>query len=122
MPACGASEPFPEGECRLNDAPVQFPMTRAPKLAPHIFYPAGSGPRLAKTKFNRSHAKSSWAFRLIAMVKADFIRRLHPRQFQPALNFALMTQIKGFTRELTMPPSDCRITGRTQWLGFPKTG
>jgi hypothetical protein len=77
---------------------------------------------VAESKFNHSHAESSLALRLTAMVKADFVRRLHPRQFQPALNFALMAQIKGFTWELAMPPSDCRITGRTQWLGFPKAG
>jgi hypothetical protein len=35
--------------------------------------------------------------------------RLHPRQFQPALHFALMAQIEGFTLELTMPLSDRRI-------------
>jgi hypothetical protein len=45
--------------------------------------------------------------------KDDFrpFLRLHPRQFQPALHFALMAQIKRFARELTMPLSDCRITG-----------
>jgi hypothetical protein len=77
---------------------------------------------MAKAKFNCSRAKRSWASRLTAMIKAALSRRLHPRQFQPALNFALMAQIKGFTWKFTMPPSDCRITGRTEWFGFPKAG
>ena len=59
---------------------------------------------------------------LIGIANADIVSRLHPRLFQPALNFALMVQIKGFTLKLPVPTGDGGIAGRTQWLGFPKAG
>jgi hypothetical protein len=46
--------------------------------------------------------------------------RPHPRQLQPALHLTLMAQIVGFTRELTMPLSDCRIASGAQWFAFPQ--
>src|SRR5947209_3165076 len=43
---------------------------------------------------------------LIGIANADIVSRLHPRLFQPALNFALMVQIKGFTLKLPVPTGD----------------
>jgi hypothetical protein len=69
-----------------------------------------------------SRLNTRGALQLAADLKADVVTRRHPRQLQPTLNFALMEQLEGFARELTVPPSNSRITGRTQWFGFPKAG
>jgi len=50
------------------------------------------------------------------------IRMLRPRKIQKTLDFAFVAYREGFTRELTMPLCDFRITSGAHQCGLLKPG